>query len=68
MYVYYYYDVISILCVQGGVKNLKLFAYVLNDPYTLIKYIELNVHLLVADGIERLFVGGIIIEAFVFLV
>ena len=48
-YIYYYYNDISIvLCVQGC-QNLKLFT----------KYmIELNVHLLVADGIERLFVGA----------
>ena len=50
-YIYYYYNDISIvLCVQGC-QNLKLFT----------KYmIELNVHLLVADGIERLFVWGIL--------
>ena len=51
--IYYYSDVISIvLCVQGnrGTGEQGVYIYV----------IELNVHLLVADGIERLFVGGIL--------
>ena len=34
-YVYYYYVISIVLCVQGTDINLKLFAYVLNDPYTL---------------------------------
>ena len=51
--IYYFLTSFLLLFVYTGSQNRKLFT----------KYmIELNVHLLVADGIERLFVGGILLK------